>query len=602
MIFTANTWDLVVELPLVGLRNNLDRLDALARDWNLTGFYTVHNHTALNNLIEETRQAFYLLAPFSPQLQSHRTDNGSIMASHSGKRKKRGLFDVGGDIMWALFGTGRQNDITDINNRLDQMANSDEALIHAFDKQTTFLRQVADHINAEDKRITDTVAAVHSLHAVTEQMQEQVESNTAALRKAAKLAVYSQIISALNYFRNRITELHFAIHRLELGFLDSSFLPPRKLYEILSHITAESSTKRFKFVMDITLESVRKVYQWKICTHVPANAAIRVLMRIPLMSGDDTFSLYRVHPFPTRHPGENRRVKLVTSVRTVAMTPTLSKFIALDERHMTDCIHANVLICPQTHVYMINPERHCLFGMLTGTPTRNEFRCGYDRKLPIDTEVLPLTPVRWAISTVNTERFQISCMDNLQNMDSKQLVAVRTIEIRGNAILNLPMHCQARSEDWELPLRLETSGTTSITLAEDDFHTPPMPENFEFMDNEVPSNTSLAVKALLGMTQTYLDLAKEPNGTLDPKLIDQALDDFHKSLRYRHFSTGLTFWRIFYRALSFVGLIVLIVIGIYLRAYCNSRRHRRAEVFEPIQMVRRPPRRRDTPSPAEVAV
>jgi hypothetical protein len=131
-----------------------------------------------------------------------------------------------------------------------------------------------------------------------------------------------------------------------------------------------------------------------------------------------------------------------------------------------------------------------------------------------------------------------------------------------------------------------------------------MPENYAFLD-ETPGNSTATMKALLGMTQTYLDMAKnEPNGTLDPKIIDKALDDFHNSLKYRLEPQGLTFWRIFTRGISFIGLIILIVVAVYLRSYCNFRRQlhreRQAEVFEPIQMVRRPPRRRDTPSPAAV--
>ena len=591
-VFTANTWDVVVDLPLSGLKQNLDNLENITNNWNLSSYYTVQNHTALTSLIQEARQAFYQLSSFEPDYLSL---NSSVHA-----RRKRGLFDTGGDIMWALFGTARQNDLDDLSTKINRLSNTDEALIHAYENQLTFLRQMAEHVNAEDKRITDTVKAVETLHNVTEQIHEQVASNTAALRKAAKLSVYSQIISALNYFRNRITELHFAVHQIDLGYLDSNFLAPRKLYEILQTIPMKPG--RFHLVTEVSLQSIRKLYQWKICTRIPTPSTIRVLIRIPLTTTEETFSVYRVVPFPIRLPGDQHRTKLVTPVKRVAMTPTRSKFVVLDEEAMASCVKGSVLICPQTHAYMIAQDRHCLFAMLNAKAPRYDYRCTYERLLPTETEVLPLTSVRWAVSAMVPEKFQISCMQEVQGLDEPTLVAIRSIEIVGNAILHLPMHCQAKSSDWELPLRLETTGSVTLALSEQQYFSPPMPSEYELIGEPVETtNSSREIQTLLKITHAYLKTAaSSPNGTLDVKLLDKAYEDFQRSLEF-HEQSGLTLWRIFTRILQGIGFILFVIAIYYLRQKCKSwGQPRPSMIFEPIPMHRRSRRRPGSSSPSAV--
>lgn len=331
-------------------------------------------------------------------------------------------------------------------------------------------------------------------------------------------------------------------------------------------------------------------------------ATIRVLIRIPLTSSDETFDIYKVIPFPTKLPTDMYRMKLVTNIKRVAMTPTKTKFTVLDDDALKSCIRGNVLICPKAQAYMVNPARHCLFAMLTDKTPRYEFRCDYMRLTPTETEVLPLTSVTWAVSAIKKETFQVSCMSNLAGRGDPILTAVRSIEITGNAMFHLPMHCQAQSEDWELPLRLDTIGSTDLALSDRPYYAPPMPNEYELID---PPEKNITVSneftSLLQITHAYLkSAATSPNGTLDPQIMDNALKEFREELKFRY-TGGLTTWRVMIRILQGIGFILLVIAIYYLRQRCkNAGANRNAMIFEPIPMVRRSRRRHRSASPTAV--
>jgi len=586
-VFTSNTWNLVIDLPLHSLRRDLRTLASMAHQWNLTGSYIFEDHSALASLIAETQQAFEELAEMTPyvDVSSKNTGNSSTKGL---RRRRRGWVNAIGNAMWTMFGTATDQDLQQVREKVDGLGSSNTALVHSFNDQLSILKQINEHANKEDQRITSTVEAVKALQNVSDKLYQQVSQNSAAVKHATRLAVYSQLVSALNYFRNRITELHVAQHKLRMGYLDSNFIHPATLLSILE-VIEKRIPDRFDMIQKPELKNMRAYYQWQICTEVPTLDAIRALVRIPLATADEAFEVYNVIPFPTY--SKFRRMALHDIEAKIAVSPDRTKFTPLPRDVTANCITGSTLICPQNHAYLTKPSEHCMYGMIMNQNVTPSRRCVYG-EIPHPRPIIAsLSPVQWAISTAQTETITLLCMKNLSGVPDQLLAVEDSISVTGNTLLHLPLHCMARAETWEIPLRLNTIGSSSMSIPTEAYLTPSFPAEFDLINGPNSEIDNATILHLMEITRRRLNESSQ-NHTLDFERIQEAYDNFRERFNFKQYDHD-PYWQtrdLLQSVGSALGMLAILCGFLWcLRSIYMSRKVRMLPRFQPSRSIVRSP-------------
>ena len=180
-------------------------------------------------------------------LQAHRVRRdhllGALKFPGSTGRVKRGLLDVGGHILHALFGVATSSQLHRFEAALSEISGNQQGIAHSTRQLTTIVNQTGTYLRAVVLRQHQMEINVLHINQAIAQLDQAVESQATRVRRLELLTTLDRYMDVLELATRQFTDQVALFNRqrsgLEQGHLSRDLLTPDQLRDILDRAAAK---------------------------------------------------------------------------------------------------------------------------------------------------------------------------------------------------------------------------------------------------------------------------------------------------------------------------------------------------------------------------
>lgn len=430
---TDNTPESIVDGNIISGGTSLNAIKSLESIWTLH-VVVVHppNGIPLGNPISRLQEliaAFpstsradeVLLSYWQHRLQLIRPTAPPVATFR--ERRRRGLIDVGGQLLHSIFGLATSNQV-DISRQMIKLVRaSNQHIIHQTNNMVTVINQTYNemvlnrqHIQDVERSLSDLYTHVNTWIAVR---------HVAWGRISASLQIdrcFNLIESAQISWDKRRARFHAQRGALETGRLTEALLPIEELGKILKHSNARGQyTPRCEwFYQFVTVTPI-----WR------TNDDIVYIAHIPL-AGHAKFLRYKIETWPFLHVASN--VKLQIELPSDVAYDTTEGLMFIPHK----CVGNAPQIC---HTGPIYRKKHfsCIRGVLTNDVSlRNTCKLTIHRDSAIAESILEIRPNTFLIVSGGGE-IKVFCKGEQR----------RTVKLpAGSSKIHVNPNCRLTNDRW----------------------------------------------------------------------------------------------------------------------------------------------------------
>lgn len=229
LLVTGNYWNLVINFDVQWYQGTLQVIEQVFKqlEWtrnhrgqqtNLVDWEAVDQaHEAVNKVNQELSTLAKLL-PIPKDADSH--------------HRRRGLINVGGDVLKFLFGVATTQQMQELHTIVEHIRTRDGEVIHAIQKQLTYFKSIDEAIS-ENAMGLATVARV----------LKRVITNASQI-KVGDAGQNSNVSRTMRELEFTVIQLQLSVIQLQEGLeisaagrLSSVLIPPHNLSKILQEVT-----------------------------------------------------------------------------------------------------------------------------------------------------------------------------------------------------------------------------------------------------------------------------------------------------------------------------------------------------------------------------
>jgi len=234
-------------------------------------------------------------------------EHGSMSDGRS--RSKKGLIDLGGDILHGLFGVARDSDINHVRHVLSEIQSQSRQSVTAWTEVTGHLASFASATNRRFNTLHQTLELqqrdIHTLY--DNIMAESVEIASVASILSSALYRLEDFVVVLD----DLERLQIGIDALTHGFLSPSLIPPSEISHVMYLVG--NMIRRYSAGLRIIRNDPSYYYGLHDFTVARQNDTLVINLPIPLSIVTGPLPLYQVHVFPVPVHNEHH----VTVLRNV---------------------------------------------------------------------------------------------------------------------------------------------------------------------------------------------------------------------------------------------------------------------------------------------
>ena len=337
-------------------------------------------------------------------------------------RRKRALFDFGGEIISSVFGLVTTSQLAEYKSHIENARKDQEKIVTKVNDMVTVVNRTLIEMNVEATNILRMRRYLHEIHALinetrndTSLLFNEINSIKAELCLERIMTSVENVVDSYN-----VAWRHYLTQRasLEMGHLTEYLLPRDKLMTILSH----SSSMHMK-----TIDNVEWYYQ-HILVEPIWNGDSELIYRaeIPLIS-DTNYLLYFIKTWPV--PVRNHTVELDINTEVAFNTKDGGMF------YPHSCIGHNPTVCSTGPIY--NSEKdQCARGIVTGrTQDRNVCNIVIRENINEGSKIFEINVNEFILISSSTEETLILRCDSLRESSIKILKGTHVIKIREDCSL-----------------------------------------------------------------------------------------------------------------------------------------------------------------------
>ena len=361
-----------------------------------------------------------------------------------GTRTKRGLLDVGGSILHALFGVATTAELDRFKAAMVEVAGNQEDIAHAYNHLASIVNQTRAYSHAlaiRQQQMQDSVTKLtKAINLITLHVQEnarrinRIEILTSLDRYLDTLSIAThQYVSQLELFRRQRAEL-------ELGRLTRDLLSPTQLGDILAQAAGE-----YHIIKNIEwyYQSLSVTPLWRETT-----SALIYKIELPLIA-DRPYLLYNVlsHPVPIN----NSDIRVNIDVEPAYALDTVSGKLFIP----TKCIGHQPTVCAPGAEWGLSMMT-CARGLLTN-------RSDLVRTCRMRVSNTISTPV---ISNIALNQFAVTSWGETLIIRCPGLTETHINLKRGAYNLTCIKACTVTSQKWSLQCISKTYISRTYTMPE----------------------------------------------------------------------------------------------------------------------------------------
>ena len=364
-------------------------------------------------------------------------------------RQRRGVIDGVGDALHYLFGTATDDEVADIHQAVEKLAQNQGRLIHQFSDFTTIVNHTYDEIQASRDQLDLLSIALYNLSAVVD---DRVRSLMECVYQQEARANIEEVLYQLERLGDRYVQAHEAwLHRkenLEAGRLTENILPPLVLQDILDSAAGHASQP---------VTPLQWYYEHLTVVPIWTESYLVYRTQLPVVM-PQAWHHVELHAWPV--PVDEWQATLILPESVLRNTETG------DLDTSPDCFGARPRVCRRgliTHA----ASYPCLTRLLASSPSYDP-ACAIElaRRMPLDV-VHPRGQNRYTLITNGTE-LALRCTGRIE----------RTTRLPAGVYqLTLESPCTLHGTNWTLPSTFRRSLHLPLTNRK-----PGLSLNFSFVD------------------------------------------------------------------------------------------------------------------------
>ena len=343
-------------------------------------------------------------------------------------RSKRGLLDVGGSILHALFGVATTAELDRFKAAMVEVAGNQEDIAHAYNHLASIVNQTRTYSHAlaiRQQQMQDSIVKLHkAINLITAHVEDnakrisKIEVLTSLDRYLDTLTIAThQYVSQLELFRRQRAEL-------ELGRLTRDLLSPSQLNDILAQAAGE-----YHIIKNIEwyYQSLSVTPLWRETT-----SALVYKIELPLIA-DRPYLLYNVlsHPVPIN----NSNIRVNIDVEPAYALDTVSGKLFIP----TKCLGHQPTVCAPGAEWGLSMMT-CARGLLTN-------RSDLVKTCKMRVSNIMSTPV---ISNIDLNQFAVTSWGETLIIRCPGLTETHINLKRGAYNLTCVKACTVTSQKWSL--------------------------------------------------------------------------------------------------------------------------------------------------------
>lgn len=378
----------------------------------------------------------------------------SIKPSHSDKRHKRAVINLGPGLSY-LFGVASDDELTKLNNKVNEQSEQNNQLIHLVEHQCTVIANVSANAIHTALQLDHLSNATNHMAIILESLSAEYSQDINEL--ARKLSVSMKISSSvrsieaiLSTARDRLSFLQQAWSDTANGKLSQFFLHPTEfltaLKEIAIHLPAG-----YQFLIPPEAENLYSFYEFtSVVAALLDHERIRFFLNVPISNVARKYHLFSCHSLPILRSTSPTLFSYIQPESShLAVSYDLKSFIPLNAGDLLNCHGTAHKICDTQLQLRSHPEYTCSIAAYLGRLDLTSKLC----KTIITGELNPLFinapgSNTWLYFVPKQSRISITCPDENNNLVSSQTV------INGSGTLTLKPHCEGQLGGHTLISRL----------------------------------------------------------------------------------------------------------------------------------------------------
>jgi hypothetical protein len=472
LLVTGNYWNLVINLDVQWCHNTVRQIQQVFThlEWSrrhreppdrVVNWEEVEQARTAVDQVEQELSTLTRLLPVS--------EKGEL-----GVRRKRGLFNVGGEALKFLFGVATTQQLQELHHTVEGIKTREGDVIHAVQTQLTYLKSVDEAATRNAMGLAGVARILKNV--ILSAWNHQREWNETMEHFEYIVEHQLNMSRLMRKLEFTVLQLQQAVLRLKeglevsaMGRLSSVSIPPHNLSSILQGII-------LKLPQDISLiagNTIENMYLFYDVARVQAYAtgtSIRLVVRIPLRGADRVMVLFRSVSLPMYLEGLDRYVQIEPETSHLAVTENGQYYSLLTETDLQRCQLGLFAFCEAAFSFIHKSRVSCSSALYCGQAKSAHEICQKvilkENFSPVWLQVKGGHPF-WVYSLSSSMMVTKKCMRNGTTVSS-------TLTLARTGILMEDTHCQFYSEAFILlPV---SDGYTNVTLIDTTVRLPHLPE------------------------------------------------------------------------------------------------------------------------------
>ena len=362
--------------------------------------------------------------------------------TRSRARQKRGLINVGGEILHLLFGTATDSSLTALSRRMDTLGSETTNIVHALSEQASLINGTLWNINAHTELLRRLSEAHDNLKKEVTRIKHfavaELDDLVGALCRIDDL--YETTDQVLSEVQQTVDDWAVSLATLANGRLPPEILSPTRLSRLLTEIR-DNLPPGWALTPVLRGADVWRAYQEAVVVTAAFAEGLRLFIHLPVYEFSHSFELYEVTGLPVYAQRLQRATTFEGLPRFLAVSQDQQTFLELETRDVEQCKGIDDMICPvRKAINRKNQRKSCAAALFLHQVDRIRTDCTRSPSPWRGSEAIHVENRRWAYSTNYTQLLVYQCQSGV--------TAQRSTPINGTGFIDVPRGCSAHSDEW----------------------------------------------------------------------------------------------------------------------------------------------------------
>jgi hypothetical protein len=379
-------------------------------------------------------------------------------------RTKRGLINVVGMGLKALFGTADSDDIKTINHKISQIQMGQEKVYHVIKEQFSIVqgnwqaigknRYMLKKITRVSELIYEHIQTLSEIvNAISYAEQENARAIITLYNVVKVQSSFQTLEIALSQFRDNLNSLLNGIELLSQLKISPYFLTPSQLFTILSDLQPRLPDG-VNFVLPISSDNIYQYYALLTVTSATVGSKLMLYIHVPLRANENYFKLYKIIPLLSRVPHANFSIQIKPPNTHLAVSADQQRYMELSVEDLSSCSTTTFRLCEPMKAIVKATTMSCAYALFRNLESAIHETC--DRRM-VPSSIFQFYRLsksqQWAYSIPKPITLALKCL----NKD------LRTINLNYTGILEVEKGCSLHGERIDIPAQYESISTISLS-------------------------------------------------------------------------------------------------------------------------------------------